>query len=77
MVPRLTPVDCRKLVRFFEAHGFVADRQKGSHVSLIRPGIARPVVIPIHSEVAVSVVMNNLRTAGLTRDQLLDWLAEN
>ena len=77
MVPRLTPVDCRKLVRFFEAHGFVADRQKGSHVSMTRKGLARPVVIPMHSEVAVGVVMNNLRTAGLTRDQLLDWIAKN
>lgn len=77
MVPRLTPVDCRQLVRFFEAHGFTADRQKGSPVSMTRKGTARPVVIPMHSEVAVSVVMSNLRTAQLTREQLLDWLAKN
>lgn len=74
MVPSLAPVDCERLARFFEAHGFQRKRQKGSHLSMVRQGTVRPVVIPMHGEVAVMVIMSNLRTAGLSRDDLLDWL---
>lgn len=75
MVPRLTPVDCNVLVRFFESRGYRRDRQKGSHLCLVKDGIARPIVIPMHDEVSVSVMLNNLRTAGIRRDEFLDWLA--
>jgi predicted RNA binding protein YcfA (HicA-like mRNA interferase family) len=76
MVPRLTPVNCRELVRFFEAHGYTAARQKGSHLSLVKRGAPRPIVIPMHDEVSVTVVLSCLRTAGLGRDALLDWLGK-
>jgi predicted RNA binding protein YcfA (HicA-like mRNA interferase family) len=77
MVPRLTPVDCEQLARFFEHHGFVRHRQKGSHLSMTKPNTPRPVVIPMHGEVTVGVIQSNLRTAGLTREDLLDWLSSN
>jgi predicted RNA binding protein YcfA (HicA-like mRNA interferase family) len=77
MAPRLTPVDCQQLVRFFEHHGFVRQRQKGSHLSMAKPNAPRPVVIPMHDEVTVGVIQSNLRTAGLTREDLLAWLARN
>jgi predicted RNA binding protein YcfA (HicA-like mRNA interferase family) len=76
MVPRLTSVESRALVRFFEAHGYRRDRQKGSHVSMVKPGAARPIVIPMHDEVSIGVVMSCLRTAGLSRDDLLTWLGK-
>ena len=75
MDAKLAPVDCERLIRFFEHHGFTRRRQKGSHLSMVKPGVARPLVIPMHSDVAVFVIMSNLRTAGLTRDDLLAWLA--
>ena len=74
MVPRLTPVRCTTLVRFFEAHGFQQQRQKGSHLSMVRSGTLRPVVIPMHGDVSVTVIMSNLRTANLSRDDLERWL---
>lgn len=77
MAPRLTPVNCEQLARFFEHHGFTRQRQKGSHLSMTRPNTARPIVIPMHSEVTVGVIQSNLRTAGLTREDLLDWLERN
>jgi predicted RNA binding protein YcfA (HicA-like mRNA interferase family) len=77
MVPRLTPVSCRDLIRFFEAHGYAPSRQKGSHLSLVKAGAARPIVIPMHDEVSIGVVQACLRTAGLTRDDLLDWLGKH
>lgn len=76
MVPRLTPVDCELLARFFEAHGFTRSRMKGSHLSMVRPKTLRPVVIPMLGEASMAVIQSNLRTAGLSRDDLLNWLAE-
>jgi predicted RNA binding protein YcfA (HicA-like mRNA interferase family) len=74
MVPRLTPVDCNQLARFFESHGFTRDRQKGSHLSMVKKGTVRPIVIPMHGEVSIGVIQSNLRTAGLSKDDLLEWL---
>lgn len=56
--------------------GFVFARQQGSHRSYVKPGIARPVVIPAYDEVPVSIIRNNLKTAGLSREDLLEILAE-
>ena len=77
MVPKLAPVDCEQFAQFFEHHGFTRRRQKGSHLSLVKPGIARPIVIPMHGEVAVGVMQSNLRTARLSRDDLLNWLSRH
>jgi predicted RNA binding protein YcfA (HicA-like mRNA interferase family) len=74
MVPRLGPVDCQTLVRFFEDHGFRRERQRGSHLTMVKQGVHRPVVIPMHSDVYPPIILSNLRTAGLSRDDLLAWL---
>ena len=68
-MPRLIPVDWRTLERVFMAAGFRFARQEGSHRSYVREGVARPIVIPTYSEVPVFIIRNNLRTAGLSRDE--------
>jgi hypothetical protein len=40
-----------------------------------KPGVARPLVIPMHDVVAVGTLKSNLRTAGLTNDEFLDHVA--
>ena len=68
-MPRITPVSWRTLERVFLAAGFEFARQEGSHRSYIKKGILRPVVIPTYEEIPVSVIRNNLRTAGITREE--------
>ena len=68
-MPRFTPVDWRTLERLFMAAGFRFARQEGSHRSYVREGVARPIVIPTYSEVPVFIIRNNLRTAGVSRDE--------
>jgi predicted RNA binding protein YcfA (HicA-like mRNA interferase family) len=67
-MPRFTPVDWRTLERVFLAAGFRFVRQEGSHRAYVREGVSRPVVIPTYSEVPVFIIRNNLKTAGLSRD---------
>jgi predicted RNA binding protein YcfA (HicA-like mRNA interferase family) len=69
-MPRFTPQDWRALEKVFVAAGFQFDRQEGSHRSYVKAGVARPVVIPVYREVPVFVIRNNLKTAGLSRDDI-------
>ncbi len=43
--------------------------QEGSHRSYVKPGILRPVVIPTYDEVPVAIIRNNLKTAGISREE--------
>ena len=74
-MPRFTPVDWKTLERVFLAAGFEFVRQAGSHRAYVKPGVARPVIIPAYHEVPVFIIRTNLKTAGLSRDdyfRLLD-----
>ncbi|PYV14600.1 MAG: hypothetical protein DMG21_17560 [Acidobacteria bacterium] len=67
-MPRITPIHWRRLEKVFLAAGFRFARQEGSHHSYVKQGVLRPVVIPAHDEVPVSIVRGNLKTAGISRE---------
>ena len=71
---RMKPVHWRTLERVFLAGGFRFVRQQGSHRSYVKPGIARPIVIPTYDEIPVSIIRNNLKTAGISRDEYFSLL---
>ena len=68
-MPRITPVHWRVLEKIFLAAGFRFARQEGSHRSYTKAGISRPIVIPTYDEIPVSVIRNNLKAAGISRDE--------
>jgi predicted RNA binding protein YcfA (HicA-like mRNA interferase family) len=68
-MPKFAPVDWKTLESIFLAAGFRFTRQEGSHRSYVKEGIARPVVIPTYKEVPVFIIRNNLKTAGISRDE--------
>ncbi len=76
-MPRITPKPALRLRKVFEKAGFTCVRIEGDHFAFTKAGIARPIIIPDWQDVPVSIIKNNLRTAGLSRDeyfQLLDQL---
>jgi predicted RNA binding protein YcfA (HicA-like mRNA interferase family) len=75
-MPKLSPVPYKELVRVFEAAGFTCVREEGDHMILTRPGVIRPVVIPKYPSVPVFIIRNNLRTAGMSREQYLELLGQ-
>jgi predicted RNA binding protein YcfA (HicA-like mRNA interferase family) len=75
-MPRFTPVDWRTLERVFLAAGFRFARQESSHRAYVREGVSRPVVIPTYAEVPVFIIRNNLKTAGLSRDDYFRLLEQ-
>lgn len=71
---RIAPIHYRKLVKVFEATGFTFVRQKGDHLIYTKKGIKRPVIIPMYKSIPVFIILNNLRVAGLSREEYLKLL---
>jgi predicted RNA binding protein YcfA (HicA-like mRNA interferase family) len=72
---RLTPLPWHKLVCVFEQLGYKHAGQKGSHVKMEKPGVARPLIIPKYGEVGRDIITTLIRTAGITREAFLVLLA--
>jgi len=68
-MPKIIPIHWRRLEKVFLSVGFRFARQEASHRSYTKPGVARPIVIPTYDEVPVSIIRNNLKTAGITREE--------
>lgn len=73
---RLTPVPAAVLRRVFELAGFTCSRIEGDHLVFTKPGIVRPVVIPNWNPVPIFIIKNNLRTAGISREEYFRLLDE-
>ncbi len=73
---RITPIHWKKLEQVFLKAGFRFVRQEGSHRSYVKAGISRPVVIPTYDEVPVSIIKNNLTTAGMNREEYFELLSK-
>ena len=75
-MPKFTPVDWKTLECVILKAGFRFARQEGSHRSYVKAGVARPIAIPTYREVPVFVIRNNVKTAGLSRDEYFRLLEE-
>ncbi|HXB01953.1 MAG TPA: type II toxin-antitoxin system HicA family toxin [Opitutaceae bacterium] len=75
-MPKIVPVDWRTLEKIFLRSGFQFKRQEGSHRAYVKAGVVRPVIIPTYAEVPVFIIRNNLKTAGLSRDDYFKLLDE-
>lgn len=73
-MPRITPINWKVLECIFLKAGFIFKRQEGSHRSYVKKGILRPIVIPTYKEVDVMIIMSNLRSAQISRDDYFKYL---
>jgi predicted RNA binding protein YcfA (HicA-like mRNA interferase family) len=75
MVARLPGVQAKDIVRALERAGFEFERQKGSHVTLRHPAMARTTVVPMHSgEFPRWLLKRIIKEAGLTEDEFRHYL---
>lgn len=73
---RITAIPAWRLRKVTEKAGFTCVRTEGDHFVYVKPGVARPVVIPDWDEVPVFIIKNNLRTAGISRDEYFELLSK-
>lgn len=74
MSPRITPLSWKILEKIFILDGFVYKRTRGDHRLYEKPGIIRPIVIPMYDEVDDDIIHSNMRTAGMSRDRYFELL---
>ncbi|MEA1894973.1 MAG: type II toxin-antitoxin system HicA family toxin [Euryarchaeota archaeon] len=53
----------------FEKCGCVFVRQRGNHLVFHHKDAKKAVVIPKYGEVPVTIIRNNMKTVGMTRDE--------
>lgn len=73
-MPKINPIHWRKLAKAFERSGWVLDRIEGDHLVYVKLGYSRPVVIPKVREVQVFIIVNNLKTAKILREEYFKLL---
>jgi predicted RNA binding protein YcfA (HicA-like mRNA interferase family) len=75
-MPKITPISSARLARVFEKAGFRLVRQEGDHCIYAKEGVIRPIVIPMRRNVPIFAIKNNLRSAGISRDEYFKLLSE-
>jgi len=76
MTPRLPVVSGEQLIRVLARFGYVAVRQKGSHVRLRHQTDPQraPVTVPLDDEVAFGTLKRILQDSKITVEELLSAL---
>jgi predicted RNA binding protein YcfA (HicA-like mRNA interferase family) len=68
---RLTPIDYRKFEKFLKFIGCRFIRQKGDHRLYRRADLKRPIVFPAIKDIPVFIILSNLHTLGISKEEYL------
>lgn len=71
-MPRIRPISYKKFERFLKSVGCRFIRQSGDHIIYRKEGLKRPIVFPREKQIPVTVIMTNLRTLGISREEYLE-----
>ncbi len=73
-MPKLPVISGRQARRAFEQAGWVFNRQRGSHMVLVKSGARFNLTIPDHRELDRGLLRGLIRDAGLTVDEFVALL---
>ncbi len=73
-MPRLPVISGEEAVKAFERAGWHVDRQRGSHVVMLKQGSMTSLSIPQHRELAPGTLKALVRAAGMTVEEFLKLL---
>ncbi len=64
-----------ELIKFLKAHGFIEDRQRGSHLILWHPVLRRSLSVPVHTgcDLGRGLALQILKQAGFSSEDFLKW----
>jgi len=70
---KLPVISGADLIKYLRRKGFVASRQRGSHV-LLKSSDGRRVTVPLHKELDRGLLLAILGEIGISREEFLkDW----
>ena len=70
-MPKLPVISGSQAVKAFQRAGWRVDRQRGSHVVLLKTGHIASLSVPQHKELAPGTLRSLLRDAEMTVEELL------
>ena len=73
-MPPLPVISGREARCAFERDGWVFDRQRGSHMILVKAGVPLNLSVPDHRELDRGLLRGLIRDAGLTPEQFVALL---
>ena len=73
-MPKLPVISGSEVVKAFQRAGWRVDRQRGSHVVLVKPGHIASISVPQHREVAPGTLRALIRTSGMTVEEFASLL---
>jgi predicted RNA binding protein YcfA (HicA-like mRNA interferase family) len=73
---RLGRVHWKKFEKFLLSIGCEFVSEEGDHRKYRKPGILRPIIIPREKELPQFVILNNLRTLGISREEYLSKISK-
>ncbi len=68
-MPKLPVISGAQAARAFERAGWHRDRQRGSHLIMLKPGHIASLSIPRHDELSPGTLRSLIRAAGLTVEE--------
>jgi len=73
---KIPALSARKVIRALKRAGFVEDRQKGSHLVLIRSETQARTVVPVHAGRTIKepLLRAIVRDANLSVDEFIEFL---
>jgi predicted RNA binding protein YcfA (HicA-like mRNA interferase family) len=73
-MPKAGKVGWRQFEKFLLKVGCEFKGQEGSHRKYKKPGLLRPIIIPYDDELPSFIILNNLRTLGITKKVYLEMI---
>jgi predicted RNA binding protein YcfA (HicA-like mRNA interferase family) len=73
-MPKLPVISGSEAVKAFVRAGWRVDRQRGSHVVLLKPGQLASLSVPQHRELAPGTLRSLIRASGLTVEAFTELL---
>lgn len=72
---KLRGITGKQAVKAFEKFGYTIKKGKGNHINLVKTGSIR-LTIPLHDELSIGLLMNEVKKAGLTTEEFIKLLKD-
>ena len=69
-------VDWKRFEKFLLKIGCEFKSQESRHLKYKKPGLPRPIIVPKAKELPDSIIMNNLRTLGISREYFVEVIKD-
>ena len=71
---KIKPTNWQIQVKIFEKYDCFSVRQRGDHLIFHHKNAKRAIVIPKYDEIPVTLIQNNMKTVGMTREEYFSIL---